>query len=76
MDKGKRVGRVSFEILKYYFGEGSVSQSAMGTGLDREPHRESGIGRGVNQAGKKLTQEIQPKSYAQKREEEHSDTLK
>jgi hypothetical protein len=48
----------------------------MGTGLDREPHRESGIGRGVNQAGKKLTQEVQPKSYAQKREEEHSDTLK
>lgn len=39
MDKGKRVGRVSFETLKYYFGEGAVSQSAMGTGLDREPHR-------------------------------------
>jgi hypothetical protein len=44
----RKTGRVSYETLKYYFGEGSVSKSAMGAGLDREPQRESGIGRGVN----------------------------
>lgn len=79
LDPSQKKGRVSFEQLKRFFGEGSIAQPPSGS--DSIPHKENGFtGSGVSSSGimtsKRDSSGIKPKSHQQIIEEHQSSVLK